>query len=53
VNVIFMSCFAGIEIHASRWVLVICALALVAALSLAVCLIPMQLGVRHLEARES
>jgi ABC-2 type transport system permease protein len=52
VNVIFMSHFAGIEIHASRWVLVVCALALVAVLSLAVCVVPMRLGVRHLEARE-
>ncbi len=52
VNVIFMSYFAGIEIHASRWVLVACALALVAVLSLAVCVLPMQWGVRHLEARE-
>ena len=52
VNEIFMSTFAGIEIHTTRWVLVVCALALVAALSLAVCVIPMQLGIRHLEARE-
>ena len=53
VNVIFMSTFAGIEIHASRWALVVCALALVALLSLAVCVLPMHWGVRHLEARES
>jgi hypothetical protein len=52
VNVIFMSYFAGIEIPASRWVLVVGALALVAALSLAVCVLPVQWGVRRLEARE-
>jgi ABC-2 type transport system permease protein len=52
VNEIFMSYFAGIEIQASRWVLVVGALALVAALSLAVCVLPMRWGVRHLEARE-
>jgi hypothetical protein len=52
VNEIFMYGFAGIEIHMTRWVLVVCALALVAVLSLAVCVIPMQMGVRSLEARE-
>jgi ABC-2 type transport system permease protein len=52
VNAIFMSYFAGAEIPASRWALVVCALALVAALSLAVCVLPMQWGVRHLEAME-
>ena len=53
VNAIFMSSFAGIEIHATRWVLAVSALALAVVLSLAVCVIPMQMGVRHLEARES
>jgi len=52
VNVIFMSTFAGIKIHASRWALVVGSLALVAILSLAVCLLPLHFGIRHLEARE-
>jgi ABC-2 type transport system permease protein len=52
VNVIFMSTSAGTKIHASRWVLVVCALGLVSVLSLAVCVLPMQWGVRHLQARE-
>jgi ABC-2 type transport system permease protein len=52
VNVILRATFAGIEIHTSRWILVACALALVAVLSLAVCVLPMRWGVRHLEARE-
>jgi ABC-2 type transport system permease protein len=52
VNVIFMSYFAGIRIEASRWVLVVGALTLVAVLSLVACVLPMQWGVRSLEARE-
>ncbi len=52
VNAIFMSSFAGIEIHPTRWILIVGALSLVAALCLAVCLLPMYWGVRHLEARE-
>ncbi len=50
VNAIFMSRFAGIEIEPIRWVLVVGALALVALLSLAVCVIPIRMGVRSLEA---
>ena len=52
VNEVFMSSFAGIEIHPTRWILIVGSLALVAVLSLAVCLVPMHWGVRHLEARE-
>jgi ABC-2 type transport system permease protein len=53
VNAIFMSTFAGIEVHATRWVLVVCVLGLVAVLSLAVCVLPIQWGIRSLEATES
>jgi ABC-2 type transport system permease protein len=53
VNAIFMSTFAGIEIRATRWVLIVGSLALVAILSLAVCLLPMYVGARRLEATES
>ncbi len=52
VNAIFTSTFAGIEMHASRWALVIGSLALTAILSLGVCLFPVYWGIRRLEARE-
>lgn len=52
VNALFLSFFAGIEIHPWRWVLIVGCLGLVALLSLAVCLLPMRWGARHLEASE-